>query len=299
MQNVWKLTSPNTDRRSDAAVHCPSELDGSTREIAEPPDSVDATRCWKNRVRSSINWLPAPGTATLETKRFTSGWPHSINHLQRSNHLPALSRRMNVKERHDSGSSETGHTTLRGAVFSESSSGPTSIRGDSRRFDDGAREKPALRTKPEIRFNLAHTRDLALYAFARGRDVGADLEEIRPAFAADEIASRHFLPRELAAWRSSPISVRTEEFFYYWTCKEAYVKATGLGLWIPLQSFEVSLNENGEGRILSGEVDAGWQVLTFLAAESHPAALVYRGEPCTICFFSYDPIAANTSGTLR
>lgn len=166
-------------------------------------------------------------------------------------------------------------------------------------FDYGAREKPALRTKPEIRFNLAHTRDLALYAFARGRDVGADLEEIRPALAADEIASRHFLPRELAAWRSSPISVRTEEFFYYWTCKEAYVKATGLGLWMPLQSFEVSLNENGEGRILSGEVDAGWQVLTFLAAESHPAALVYRGEPCTICFFSYDPIAANTSGTLR
>lgn len=153
-------------------------------------------------------------------------------------------------------------------------------------FVYGAREKPALRTKPEIRFNIAHTRRLALYAFARDREVGVDLEEIRPALATDEIATSHFSPRELAAWRSMPNSVRTEEFFYYWTCKEAYAKATGLGLWMKLQSFDVSLNENGDGRIVSGEVAAGWQVLTFLAAESHPAALVYRGEPCTICFFS-------------
>lgn len=160
------------------------------------------------------------------------------------------------------------------------------------RFSYGSHGKPALATGPEIEFNLAHSHGLAVYAFARGREVGADVERIRPDFAGEYIATRHFSPRELNAWRALPPSAKTREFFKVWTCKEAYIKARGLGLHIPLESFEVVLSGEGEGKVLLGGVDVGWQVISLSAAESYPAAVVYRGEPCTISFFSGTRMAA-------
>jgi 4'-phosphopantetheinyl transferase len=243
-------------------------------------------------MRSSINWLPAPGTVTLGHEE-VHVWRASLD--QSAAAVESLASFLSTDERERAArfkfERDRIHYIAGRGILRELLGAYVGSPGSKLEFDYGAREKPALRTKPETCFNLAHTRRLALYAFARDREVGVDLEEIRQAIAADEIASRHFSPRELAAWQSMPDSVRTKEFFYYWTCKEAYAKATGLGLAMPLESFEVCLNESGEGRIVSGEIDAGWQVLTFLVAESHPAALVYRGEPCTVCFFSYDPIA--------
>ncbi|MGH9740058.1 MAG: 4'-phosphopantetheinyl transferase family protein [Candidatus Acidiferrales bacterium] len=251
-------------------------------------------------MRSIINWQPAPGTLALGHEE-VHVWKASLEQPAAAFESLASSLSRGERERaarfkfeRDRQHYIAGRGILRNLLAAYVGSSASKLE-----FDYGAREKPSLRTKPEIHFNLAHTRRLALYAFARNREVGADLEQIRVALAADEIANAHFSPRELAAWRSMPDSVRTEEFFFYWTCKEAYAKAIGLGLGMPLESFEVSLNEGGAGRIVSGEVDTGWQVLTFLAAESHPAALVYRGAPCTICFFSYDAIAVNTSDTLR
>jgi len=251
-------------------------------------------------MRSPTNWLSAPGTPTLGYEE-VHVWRASLD--QPAAAVESFASSLSTDERERAArfkfEPDRTHYIAGRGILRELLGAYAGSPASKLEFDYGTREKPSLRTKPEIHFNLAHTRRMALYALARHREVGVDLEEIRPALAADEIASRHFSPRELAAWRAMPDSMRTEEFFYYWTCKEAYVKATGLGLGMPLESFEVHLNENGEGRIVSGEVDAGWQVLTFLAAESHPAALAYRGELCRICFFSYDPMSANPSGTLR
>ncbi|MGA9883705.1 MAG: 4'-phosphopantetheinyl transferase superfamily protein [Candidatus Acidiferrales bacterium] len=251
-------------------------------------------------MRSSISWQPAPAPVALGHEE-VHVWKASLEQPVAAVESLASSLSMDERERAARFKFERDRTNYiagRG-ILRKLLGAYVGLPASRLEFDYAAREKPALRTEPEIHFNLAHTRRVALYAFARNREVGADLEQIQPALAADEIANAHFSPRELAAWRSMPDSVKAEEFFSYWTCKEAYAKATGLGLGMPLESFEVSLNESGAGRIVSGEVDTGWQVLTFLAAESHPAALVYRGAPCTICFFSYDAIAANTSGTLR
>lgn len=106
-------------------------------------------------------------------------------------------------------------------------------------FSYGQHGKPLLQTKPELRFNLAHADGLALLALAREREVGVDLERVRFDVAVDDIAEHFFAPGEIAALRELPPGQRVDGFFTCWTRKEAYVKARGGGLSIPLDSFTV------------------------------------------------------------
>jgi 4'-phosphopantetheinyl transferase len=112
------------------------------------------------------------------------------------------------------------------------------------RFCYGARGKPALapgNATEDLRFNLSHSQGLALFAFALRREVGIDLEYVRPSLTNDRLAERFFSPQEVTALRALPESVQTEAFFHCWTRKEAYIKARGGGLGIALASFAVSL----------------------------------------------------------
>jgi 4'-phosphopantetheinyl transferase len=152
-------------------------------------------------------------------------------------------------------------------------------------FSYSALGKPSLITRSQICFNVAHSRGLALYAFARERALGIDVEWIRPHVATDELARLSFTRRELVAWRALPSSIRTREFFTRWTCKEAYAKARGVGLRVPLDSLELELTGK-EGRIRVQGADTGWHVVPLLAAESYPAALSYQAAASRIRFFS-------------
>jgi len=111
-------------------------------------------------------------------------------------------------------------------------------------FDYSARGKPSL-ARPfaaeDLRFNLSHADGLALYAIARGREVGVDVERVRPLPDAEHIAARFFSPREQAALRSLPAVERAAGFFACWTRKEAFLKATGDGLARRLDAFDVSV----------------------------------------------------------
>lgn len=105
----------------------------------------------------------------------------------------------------------------------------------------GSEGKPALAGKNELdlRFNLSHSADAALFAFARGRELGVDVERLRPGVDCEGIARRFFSPREAEQLLDLPPERRTAAFFTCWTRKEAYVKARGSGLAVPLDSFEV------------------------------------------------------------
>ena len=81
----------------------------------------------------------------------------------------------------------------------------------------------------DLRFNLSHSHDLAMYAFALARDVGVDIEMIRADAANDRIAENFFSPTEVAMLRALPHERQVEGFFNCWTRKEAYVKARGAG----------------------------------------------------------------------
>lgn len=89
-------------------------------------------------------------------------------------------------------------------------------------------------------FNLAHSGELALVAVARGCDVGVDVERLRSVRRLDEIAGRFFHPGERDAIQAADPAVRAAAFLRSWTGKEAVLKAIGLGLGHPLQTFDTS-----------------------------------------------------------
>ena len=92
-----------------------------------------------------------------------------------------------------------------------------------------------------LRFNLAHSGDWALVAVAAGREVGVDVEQFRPMPEATPIARSQFSPAEVAALDTLVEAERPAAFFHIWACKEAFIKATGLGLSYPLHDFSVPL----------------------------------------------------------
>jgi 4'-phosphopantetheinyl transferase len=131
-------------------------------------------------------------------------------------------------------------------------------------------------------FNLSHSDGLALYAITRGRQIGVDIERIRPDLAGDQIAERFFSPREVKALRSLPPSLQPVGFFNCWTRKEAYIKARGKGLTLPLDQFDVSLVP-GEQAVLLGvsgdpEESSRWSLLDFLPGTGYAAALAVEGS---------------------
>lgn len=109
-------------------------------------------------------------------------------------------------------------------------------------FFVGEYGKPELVDK-KIDFNLSHSGEYALIAIAQQRKVGIDVECVRQDIEYENIANRYFSPKEVSELILFPPEQRATAFFNCWTRKEAYIKAHGLGLSLPLDSFDVSLNE--------------------------------------------------------
>ena len=155
------------------------------------------------------------------------------------------------------------------------------------RFSYGEHGKPRLSAGfggDTLRFNLSHSHELALYAFTHGRRVGVDLEHVRPLPEAGEIAAGFFSKRENAELEGIPDCRKAEAFFTYWTCKEAYIKATGDGLARTLDQVKVSLTLSGSPRLLSvegaPEEAACWSLQTLNPATGYVAAVVFEGQHC-------------------
>ncbi len=144
------------------------------------------------------------------------------------------------------------------------------------------RGKPALGAGHgdcALRFNISHSGALAVFAFARGREVGVDVEELRKVPDVEGMAARYFSPREAADLMRLPEDRRDAAFLACWTRKEAFIKALGEGLHYPLKSFEVSIEPDRPAAILSvgdlsGDV-AGWSMIGFIPAPGYVGAAVY------------------------
>lgn len=133
---------------------------------------------------------------------------------------------------------------------------------------------------PPLRFNLAHTDGLVVCAVALARDVGVDVEDTARERPTLEIAADFFAPREVLALRTLPPSEQRERFFDYWTLKEAYIKARGMGLAIPLDQFSFTLDASGPVRIaFAPELDdepASWQFERLRPSARHQVAIAVR-----------------------
>ena len=143
--------------------------------------------------------------------------------------------------------------------------------------------KPALAGNwgGALSFNLSHSGELVLLALTRGREVGVDVEQFLPARADSAIAENYFSPSEFARLRGLPVGLRPRAFFNCWTRKEAYIKARGMGLAIPLDSFDVSLAPDEPAALLrtpdSGDAET-WQLRQLELGERYVGALVAAGS---------------------
>ena len=134
--------------------------------------------------------------------------------------------------------------------------GYSGTRSRDLRFDYSRFGKPSLaNVARDIRFNVAHSSDLAMLAVALGGEVGIDLEKIRTEVETDKLAERFFSPQERESLRAIPKQNRVSAFFRCWSCKEAFLKAEGLGLSRSLESFDVEVNPEHPARILSTRPD--------------------------------------------
>jgi 4'-phosphopantetheinyl transferase len=145
------------------------------------------------------------------------------------------------------------------------------------------RGRPELRLTPtgtcDLRFNLSHTPGLIACAVTVGREVGIDVEYIRRQLTYD-IPERFFSPREVADLRALPAAEQDIAFFDYWTLKESYIKARGLGLALPLGQFTFIRYSDAPPAIqFAPELPddaASWQFAQFWPTSEHRMAVAVR-----------------------
>jgi 4'-phosphopantetheinyl transferase len=141
------------------------------------------------------------------------------------------------------------------------------------RFEYGPHGKPRLDTSHvlahPLHFNLTHSNDLALFSVTGLGAIGIDIEQIRPDFSSAQIAKRYFSAGEIEALGMLAPQEYAEAFFRCWTRKEAFIKATGLGLSLPLDQFDVTLNPGETASLLRTAWDPGeaahWSLRTLEA----------------------------------
>lgn len=168
------------------------------------------------------------------------------------------------------------------------------------RFSYGAQGKPflVLDSPVQINFNVSHTHGRAVFAFTRGRDLGVDLEYVSDDFDDELIANRFFSRAEVLTLRTVPADLRKQAFFNCWTRKEAYIKARGEGLSMPLNQFDVSLRPNEPAALQNNYRDerevSRWSMQAIPAPEGYVGALVVEGHDWQLKGFSFE-----TSLTLK
>jgi len=161
-------------------------------------------------------------------------------------------------------------------------------------FGYGPQGKPTVHTEPSeqsIQFNVSHSNGMALLAFSVGRHLGIDVELVR-SFAGEEIAKRYFSPQELMELRQLPAALQNEGFFLCWTRKEAYIKASGEGLQIPLKSFQVSLTPGEPARLQTAD-GVDWSLRSLRPDPQYVGALVAKGKGWKLRGWNWTPPAGH------
>lgn len=159
-------------------------------------------------------------------------------------------------------------------------------------FFYGTHGKPHL-ARPDrgVRFNFSNSEGQAICAVMCRTEIGADLEMMRDISDYETIARQFFSPSEAEALLSLPHGFRQEAFVNCWTRKEAFLKALGSGLALPLDSFEVSLRPGDPARLLSVDGDRagaiGWTLISMSPLPNFVASVAVRGRPRLIRTWVY------------
>ena len=149
-----------------------------------------------------------------------------------------------------------------------------------------AHGRPELGRRPEgapdLRFNLSHTPGLIACGITIGREIGVDVEHIGRPLSHDNIPERFFSRREVADLRALPLADQRLAFFEYWTLKESYIKARGLGLALPLGQFSfIRAGRHTPTIEFAPELHddpRSWQFAQFWPTAEHRMAVAVRSD---------------------
>lgn len=228
-------------------------------------------------------WISAAG-ASIPSADEVHIWRADIGHAveRTEEHLRALSpeeaaRAERFRFAEGRGAYICGHAILRYILAHYLNRPPHDIR-----YSYGHRGKPSLSDAGSVlRFNMSDSHGVGLFAFARNREVGADVEKIRGEVSFERIARRHFTAAEQQELLALPEAVRQRAFFHGWCRKEAYIKAIGLGLYYSLDNFTVPLREleNDESPVKDKQRPREvWTLRQIDVADGYCAAVAVEGN---------------------
>ena len=156
----------------------------------------------------------------------------------------------------------------------------------SLQFIYGTYGKPELKNRntdrTALRFSSSHSHNLSLFAVTLNQEIGIDTEYIRLVSNRDEIVDHYFTPREKIMYGRLAADAKEAAFFNGWTRKEAYLKATGVGLNQPLRTIEVSLEPGKLARLLringNPREAAAWSLYELSLGTDYAGAVAVKGS---------------------
>jgi len=145
-----------------------------------------------------------------------------------------------------------------------------------------------------LNLNLSHSESVALYAITRNMEIGVDVERVRSDIEYEEIAKRFFSVNEVGMLRTIPTEKKLEAFYHCWTRKEAYIKAHGKGLSLPLDSFDVSLAPGEPAMLLMTKDEPQecslWTLLDLKPGPGYVGALAVKGTGCRFSYWEWNTL---------
>ncbi|MFD2726454.1 4'-phosphopantetheinyl transferase family protein [Hyunsoonleella rubra] len=158
-------------------------------------------------------------------------------------------------------------------------------------FKYGEFGKPEFALKADLKFNISHSKDMAVMGFVNNFDIGIDIEFMKSDFHVMDIADNYFSKHEIQMLREFPENLQTEGFYRCWTRKEAFIKAKSKGLSFPLDAFSISIDSANEAELYETLWDANekdlWHISPFETAKNYKAALAIKGNIENIDYFDF------------
>jgi 4'-phosphopantetheinyl transferase len=165
------------------------------------------------------------------------------------------------------------------------------VKPETIQFSHGEAGKPRLKTPSSLRFNISHSRSMALLAFTQASEIGVDIEEVRALDNLCGIAEQFFCAEEYRELISLRPELRERAFFQCWTRKESYMKAVGEGFSTALDQFRVTLLPHDPARLVHIDNDpdkaAGWTLHNVDVDPGYAAAVAYAGPPKSMQVITY------------
>jgi 4'-phosphopantetheinyl transferase len=157
-------------------------------------------------------------------------------------------------------------------------------------FEYGPQGKPSILPEQNflnLQFNLSHSHNIACYGITIDSPLGIDVEYHKPDLAFMDIAKRFFSIAEIEQLKQNPSESQQQIFYTLWTCKEAFIKALGQGLFLALDKFTVDLTTMciipaEENRELTG-----WKVRTLELQSGYSAAIALREPLRQIYYYTF------------